>query len=92
MGTGSQGLVTLAYRWLDAGGRTIAQRDDAGRLPWDLGAGETVSARVVLHPPGAPGAVRLVVGTAQDDDWFDGTASACFGPHTGRQPCAADVP
>jgi len=89
MATGARHRVTLGYRWLDACGRVLATRDDAGRLPWDVAPGEIVPARIALHRPGTSGAATLAVGVVQDGVWLDGTASERLVPIDPRQECAA---
>jgi hypothetical protein len=82
-------LVTLAYRWLDSTGRVLSRNDDAGRLPWDPAPNETITARVVVRAPGAPGATRLDVGVTQDGGWLAGTASQCFTTRGAPSRCEA---
>jgi hypothetical protein len=91
MGTREPHLVTLAYRWLDADGRTLSGNDDAGRLPWDPAAGETVTARVVVRAP-TPGAARLEIGIVQDGQWLDGTTTQCFTTRGTPAPCPLPTP
>jgi hypothetical protein len=68
--------VTLAYRWEDRDGRVMAQNAVAGRLPYDLGPGESVRGAIHVHVPGPPGMLRLVIGLAQDGRWFPDTLPA----------------
>jgi hypothetical protein len=84
---GEAHLVTLGYRWLDDSGRVLSGAADAGRLPWDVAPGETIRARVVVRPPGAKGATRLVVGLVQDDVWFATVARQCFAPNGAAAEC-----
>ena len=87
MGAGSRHLVTLGYRWLDATGRVLAASEDAGRLPWDVAADETVPAHIVIRAPGTRGATVLAVGAVQDGAWFEGTVTACFAPSGTSRAC-----
>jgi hypothetical protein len=59
--------VAIAARWDDG-----PPLPAAGRLPWDLGPGESARAVASVRPPDAPGAHTLVLGVAQDGAWFAG--------------------
>jgi len=62
-------LVTLASRWEDGAGNVVSGSSGTTRLPYDLAPGESVRASVSTLAPG-PGAMRLIIGVAQDGAWF----------------------
>ena len=67
--------TVLAYRWEDADGRVVASDFASNRVPFDLQPGQTVETTMEIHPPGGFGTFRLVVGVAQDEQWFPGTSA-----------------
>jgi hypothetical protein len=67
-------LVTLAARWLDETGAILQESLAVGRLPYDLEPQESARAAATIAVPvlrGKATASRLVVGVAQDGQWFD---------------------
>jgi len=78
LGATARGLVTLGYRWRDTVGGVVT-RTDAGRVPWDLAAGEQVVGRIVVAPPPRDvRPVRLEIGLVQDGRWLDDPIVRCF--------------
>lgn len=80
LATVAEHLVTLGYRWEDAGGNVLAAEPAASRLAYDLAPGESVRQRIAAIAP-APGQARLVIGLVQDGEWFPDTT----------EPLAIDV-
>jgi hypothetical protein len=69
------GGVMLAYRWENDRGETVSENLVAAPLPYDLAGGESLRASLCVAPPSTPGDWRLVLGLAQDGEWFaDATA------------------
>ncbi len=72
----ANGRVSLAYRWEDESGKIIAGNSAASPLPYDLAPGQSMIASLCVAAPAEPGQARLVIGLAQDGEWFADTTAA----------------
>ncbi len=68
--------VSLTYRWEDESGNIVAGHSAAAPLPYDLAPKGSVVASLCVSAPAEPGDFRLVVGLAQQGQWFADTTSA----------------
>lgn len=75
-GATASGRVGIAYRWEDENGKIIAGNSAAAPLPYDLAPGQSVVASLCVAAPAQPGQARLVIGLAQDGEWFADTTAA----------------
>lgn len=76
LGPGSEHRVELAYRWEDEEGNIFAGNSAAAPLPYDLEPGDSLVASLCVAAPADPGVSRLVIGLAQDGEWFPDTTAA----------------
>lgn len=68
-----ENLVTVGYRWEAMDGKVVDEDQAASRLAYDLLPGESVRQRLVPVAP-TRGEYRLIIGLAQDGQWFPTTA------------------
>ncbi len=62
--------VRLAYRWESEDGTVAREVSNAAPLPYDVRPGESVRAVMDVIGFGPPGPRHLVLGLAQDGEWF----------------------
>jgi hypothetical protein len=68
----SEHLVTAGYRWEDGQGLPIGGTMDGGRLPFDLGPGESIVTEVPIRPPDVVAEATVQISAVRDGVWLDG--------------------